>query len=140
MKIKASFDFVKDKKLKEYYYHVPFHHDEHLETSSPYFILFVHEVTEPLIFIHTVDGVLKFENIEPSRFYIFDATKEHAVYPKHIVESYINEGVSLKIFDDELNTMYDQKQIVNHVLVANVFDWQSPNTVAQLMKLMKHLK
>lgn len=64
MKIKASFNFVVDELDREYYYFVPSHHDKHLHSDNPYFILFVHETTEPLVFMHTIGQEIKFACLE----------------------------------------------------------------------------
>lgn len=136
MKIKASFDFVIDELDREYYYFVPSHHDKHLRLDNPYFILFVHETTEPLVFMHMIGRETKFECLEENKFYIFDSTKKHAVYPKRVL--FENDEVqSCLEFDKLLNDMYDHETDVDHVLVANVFDWQRNNTFLNIHKMLK---
>ena len=81
MKIKASWDIKKDSLGREFYYYVPFHNDIHLCYKNPYFILFIHEVISPCIFIHTVNEKLKYEELKEKEFYIFDASKNHGLFP-----------------------------------------------------------
>lgn len=134
MLIEASWNIERDETNREFYYYVPLHNDKHLCKESPFFILFVHEINseykDPLVFVHTINRKLKFEELKEKCFYIFDASKTHGLFPKNEIDNPLN----MRRFDKSLCKEYKEYKEVEHVLIANVFDWQHHNSFDTLKK------